>query len=125
MSQLEDNQALLQTMLASRFISGIRQQVENWDKKLSLMSETLDEWLAVQRAWMYLERWPPLLYNITASFPTRRFCSFLHKFAALLYAITTAFLSCFISAGSLDAVPDPLDFERVPPFPCSSWQARV
>jgi len=56
MAQLEDNQALLQTMLASRFVSGIRQQVEIWDKKLSLVSETLDEWLAVLRAWMYLER---------------------------------------------------------------------
>ena len=52
---LEDNQALLQTMLASRFVAGIRQQVEIWDKKLGLLSETLDEWLAVQRAWMYLE----------------------------------------------------------------------
>ena len=55
MAQLEDNQALLQTMLASRFVAGIRTQVEIWDKKLSLVSETLDEWLAVQRAWMYLE----------------------------------------------------------------------
>jgi len=54
-AQLEDNQALLQTMLASRFVAGIRSTVEVWDKKLSLVSETLDEWLAVQRAWMYLE----------------------------------------------------------------------
>ena len=54
-AQLDDNQALLQTMLASRFVAGIRQQVEIWDKKLARVSETLDEWLAVQRAWMYLE----------------------------------------------------------------------
>jgi dynein heavy chain len=52
---LEDNQAGLQTMLASRFVMGIRDRVESWDRKLSRLSETLDEWLAVQRAWMYLE----------------------------------------------------------------------
>ena len=52
---LEDNQAGLQTMLASRFVMGIRDRVEVWDRKLSRLSETLDEWLAVQRAWMYLE----------------------------------------------------------------------
>ena len=91
--QLEDNQAGLQTMLASRFVAGIReqvhcacllcpslildsvietetegqgdrgrdgdgyskvmligdnQQVETWDKRLALVSETLDEWLTVQ-----------------------------------------------------------------------------
>jgi len=54
-AQLEDNQAGLQTMLASRFVAGIRDQVETWDKRLSLVSETLDEWLTVQRSWMYLE----------------------------------------------------------------------
>jgi dynein heavy chain len=55
MMQLEDNQSGLQTMLASRFVLGIRDKVEAWDRKLALLSETLDEWLAVQRAWMYLE----------------------------------------------------------------------
>lgn len=30
-------------------------QVEAWEKRLGLMSETLDEWVAVQRNWMYLE----------------------------------------------------------------------
>ena len=53
--QLEDHQSGLQSMLASRFVMGIRDRVESWDKKLSHLSETLDEWLAVQRAWMYLE----------------------------------------------------------------------
>jgi dynein heavy chain len=52
---LEDNQAALQTMLASRFVLGIRDRVEDWDKKLSLVSETMDEWLTCQRSWMYLE----------------------------------------------------------------------
>lgn len=30
-------------------------QVEAWEKRLSLLSETLDEWVTVQRNWMYLE----------------------------------------------------------------------
>jgi len=53
--QLEDHQAALQTMLASRFVMGIRDSVEEWDKRLALLSETLDEWLTCQRNWMYLE----------------------------------------------------------------------
>jgi dynein heavy chain len=52
---LEDNQVTLQTMLGSRFIRDIQDRVEEWEKKLSLLSDTLDEWLACQRTWMYLE----------------------------------------------------------------------
>lgn len=32
-----------------------REQVEAWEKRLGVLSETLDEWVAVQRNWMYLE----------------------------------------------------------------------
>ena len=52
---LEDNQVTLQTMMGSRYITGVRDEVEEWDKKLSILSETLDEWVACQRNWMYLE----------------------------------------------------------------------
>ena len=52
---LEDNQVTLQTMLGSRYIGGIQARVEEWEKKLSVLSETLDEWLATQKSWMYLE----------------------------------------------------------------------
>ena len=55
MVQLEDHQVMLQTMLASRYISGVREQVELWDKRLALLSETLDEWISCQKQWMYLE----------------------------------------------------------------------
>ena len=54
-TQLEDNQVTLQTMLGSRFITEMRDRVEEWEKKLSLLSDTLDEWLACQKNWMYLE----------------------------------------------------------------------
>jgi len=52
---LEDNQVTLQTMLGSRFIRQIQEDVETWSKKLAVFSETLDEWLVCQKTWMYLE----------------------------------------------------------------------
>jgi dynein heavy chain, axonemal len=55
MTQLEDHQVMLQTMLASRYITGVRSEVETWDRRLALLSETLDEWINVQKQWMYLE----------------------------------------------------------------------
>ena len=45
----------VQTMLGTRFVSFVREQVELWEKKLLLISETIDEWLMCQRNWMYLE----------------------------------------------------------------------
>jgi dynein heavy chain len=52
--QLEDHQALLQTMLASRYVVGIREEIETWDNKLTYLQEMLDEWVKCQRGWMYL-----------------------------------------------------------------------
>ena len=52
---LEDNQVTLMTMLGSRFIKTIQEDVEEWSKKLAVLSETLDEWLVCQKTWMYLE----------------------------------------------------------------------
>lgn len=45
----------LATMMGSRFITGVQSSVEYWEKKLALLSETLDEWVTTQRNWMYLE----------------------------------------------------------------------
>ncbi|KAJ4461066.1 putative Dynein heavy chain 6; axonemal [Paratrimastix pyriformis] len=50
----DDNQATLQTMMASRFIVGIRDEVEIWDRRLSLLHSLLEEWLKCQHGWMYL-----------------------------------------------------------------------
>jgi len=52
---LEDNQVTLQTMLGSRYIKDVQERVEEWAKKLAIVSETLDEWMNCQRTWMYLE----------------------------------------------------------------------
>jgi hypothetical protein len=34
---------------------GARRQVEKLEKSLNVFSDTLDEWMAVQKGWMYLE----------------------------------------------------------------------
>ena len=52
---LEENQMLMQIMRSSRFIGGVKQEVESWEKTLSLVSEVLDEWLYCQRTWKYLQ----------------------------------------------------------------------
>ena len=52
---LEDSQVTMATIMSSRFVAGIRTEVEKVEKSLNLFGETLDEWLNVQKNWMYLE----------------------------------------------------------------------
>ena len=52
---LEDSMVTMTTILSSRFVAGIRTEVEKVEKSLNIFSETLDEWLNVQKNWMYLE----------------------------------------------------------------------
>ncbi|GFR44385.1 hypothetical protein Agub_g5605 [Astrephomene gubernaculifera] len=52
---LEDSMVTMSTILASRFVAGIRPEVEKVERQLTLFADTLDEWVAVQKAWMYLE----------------------------------------------------------------------
>eukprot|EP00397_Hematodinium_sp_SG-2012_P003406 GEMP01003414.1.p1 GENE.GEMP01003414.1~~GEMP01003414.1.p1 ORF type:complete len:1220 (+),score=246.03 GEMP01003414.1:382-3660(+) len=52
---LEDHAVTIATMMGSRFVAGIRSMVEVWEKKINVASDIVDEWLQVQRAWMYLE----------------------------------------------------------------------
>eukprot|EP00741_Cyanophora_paradoxa_P024938 tig00000056_g24072.t1 len=54
-SALEDNMVTLSSMKASRFYLAFEQQVEFWEKGLSLVSEAVELIQTVQRAWMYLE----------------------------------------------------------------------
>ena len=53
--QLEDSLVTMGTITASRFVGGIRDKVEVLETGLNLFSENLDEALALQRNWMYLE----------------------------------------------------------------------
>jgi dynein heavy chain len=52
---LEDSMVTMSTILASRFVAGIRGEVEKVERQLNLFAETLDEWINVQKTWMYLE----------------------------------------------------------------------
>eukprot|EP00919_Chromeraceae_sp_WS-2016_P013564 GHVR01031967.1.p1 GENE.GHVR01031967.1~~GHVR01031967.1.p1 ORF type:complete len:545 (+),score=120.84 GHVR01031967.1:122-1756(+) len=53
--QLEESLVCMSTIAGSRYVAPIRDRVESWQKSLLLFQDTLDEWLQVQRNWMYLE----------------------------------------------------------------------
>jgi len=55
MATLEDSMMTMMTITSSRFVAGIREQVDSMEAKLRVFSETLDQWLEVQKTWMYLE----------------------------------------------------------------------
>lgn len=38
-----------------RYVGGVKNEVERIDRQLHLFSDTLDEWLACQKDWMYLK----------------------------------------------------------------------
>eukprot|EP00659_Diplonema_papillatum_P004074 gene4074-6331_t len=50
--KLEDNQVTIQTCLASRWAQGIRSDIEEWEEKLRITAETLDEWINLQKTWI-------------------------------------------------------------------------
>ncbi len=52
---LEDNQVILSTMKASRFVSAFEREVDRWERRLSQVLEVIEMILTVQRQWIYLE----------------------------------------------------------------------
>ncbi|CAH8511548.1 unnamed protein product [Schistosoma rodhaini] len=52
---LEDNQVQLSTMKTSRFVKPFEHLVDNWERVLSLITETIETLLTVQRQYMYME----------------------------------------------------------------------
>ncbi|CAH8499452.1 unnamed protein product [Schistosoma intercalatum] len=52
---LEDNQVQLSTMKTSRFVKPFEHLVDNWERVLSLITETIEALLTVQRQYMYME----------------------------------------------------------------------
>lgn len=53
--QLDDHQIELQTIMASRFVAPVKDKVEAWIKNLRLVGDVLEEWITLQKNWMYLE----------------------------------------------------------------------
>ncbi|KAL3154308.1 hypothetical protein ABBQ32_013793 [Trebouxia sp. C0010 RCD-2024] len=55
LGSLEDVTAALEDSMVTMFMTGIRHEVERIDRQLHLFSDTLDEWTACQKDWMYLK----------------------------------------------------------------------
>eukprot|EP00803_Ostreobium_quekettii_P000129 evm.model.scf_11.8 EVM.evm.TU.scf_11.8 scf_11:53077-59131(+) len=53
--QLDDHIVLVQSMTFSPYKKPFEERISKWDSQLNLASEILEEWLALQRQWMYLE----------------------------------------------------------------------
>ena len=52
---LDDDLMNLSSMLSSKFIGPFLVDVTAWEKRLSLIGETLEAWMTVQKKWQYLE----------------------------------------------------------------------
>ena len=52
---LENDQMKISSMIASKYISEVRREVEGWETRLGNIFDILDEWLVCQRNWIYLE----------------------------------------------------------------------
>ncbi|KAJ0174233.1 hypothetical protein K1T71_010379 [Dendrolimus kikuchii] len=53
--KLDDDAMSLQSMAASQFIGPFLTVVQTWERRLALISEIIEEWMATQRKWLYLE----------------------------------------------------------------------
>ena len=52
---LEDTRATMFTLRSARYNEHIRSRIEEWERRLALLSSTLNCWQACQRGWLYLE----------------------------------------------------------------------
>ena len=52
---LEENQAQLQNMMTSKYISYFFEEISTWQKRLSQVDQIISLWMDVQRTWSHLE----------------------------------------------------------------------
>ncbi|XP_064622088.1 dynein axonemal heavy chain 6-like isoform X2 [Lineus longissimus] len=55
-AQLEESQVTVGTIRGSRYVTPIKNTVEEWERRLTLFARTLDEWMICQRNWLYIEQ---------------------------------------------------------------------
>ncbi|GET87136.1 dynein heavy chain, putative [Leishmania tarentolae] len=55
LEELEEQQIVVQTCLASKYVAPVQTEMREWEAKLSLIHSVLMEWVGVQKTWMYLE----------------------------------------------------------------------
>lgn len=55
LQQLDDHIVLTQSMSFSPFKKPFEDAIDKWESTLVLVSNIIEEWLKVQRQWMYLE----------------------------------------------------------------------
>eukprot|EP01135_Chromosphaera_perkinsii_P007354 Nk52_evm2s805 gene=Nk52_evmTU2s805 len=55
LEMLEESQITIGTMLNSKYVAPLREEVTNWVSILGTVSDVIEQWLAVQNLWMYME----------------------------------------------------------------------
>jgi dynein heavy chain len=55
MKAIEDDQVMLSTYKASRFVKPFARDVDKWERDISHILEVTEALLTVQRQWLYLE----------------------------------------------------------------------
>nr|CAJ2469593.1 unnamed protein product [Leishmania braziliensis] len=55
LEELEEQQIVVQTCIASKYVPPVLAEMKEWEAKLSLIHSVLGEWVGVQKTWMYLE----------------------------------------------------------------------
>lgn len=53
--QVDDNIMKVQTLRSSPFVAPFRDRVMNWEKNLRQITDLINEWVRVQKYWLYLE----------------------------------------------------------------------
>ncbi len=53
--QLDDHIVMTQSMMFSPYKKPFEERIAKWEAQLSLVSEILDQWITLQRSWLYLE----------------------------------------------------------------------